>query len=134
VAYLTFTKSVEIEYGPGNFVAVDVNENNVTVSVFRNNILADVYRVETHLGGMVIAYAERRRRITEGKSTRTREARRKLRKLREKERKLDILRKTDGFIEKLAIKNKAVVVIGNLDWKAKEDMERGKNAKLRHRK
>jgi hypothetical protein len=77
VAYLTFTKSVEIEYGPGNFVAVDVNENNVTVSVFRNNILADVYRVETHLGGMVIAYAERRRRITEGKSTRTREARKK---------------------------------------------------------
>ncbi len=26
-----------------------------------------------------------------------------------------------------------MVVIGNLDWKAKEDMERNKSAKLRHR-
>jgi len=106
VAYLTFTKGLEIEYGPGNVVAVDVNENNVTVSVFRNNILADVYRVETHLGRMVIAYAERRRRITEGKSTKTREARKELRRLRERERKLDILRKAERFIERLAIETK----------------------------
>ena len=46
---------------------------------------------------------------------------------------MDTLRKAERFIEKLAIENKAVVVIGNLDWKAKEDMERDKNAKLRHR-
>mgnify|MGYP000125261860 CR=1 FL=1 len=36
VAYLTFTKSLEIEYDPGNVIAVDVNENNVTIAVFRN--------------------------------------------------------------------------------------------------
>jgi IS605 OrfB family transposase len=133
VAYLTFTKGFEVEYDPGNVVAVDVNENNATVAVFRNNILADVYRVETHLGRMVIAYAERRRRITEGKSTKTREARKELRRLRERERKLDILRKAERFIERLAIENKAVVVVGHINWKAKEDMERGKSAKLRHR-
>jgi IS605 OrfB family transposase len=133
VVYLTFTKSFEVEYGPGNVVAVDVNENNVTVPVFRNNILADVYRVETSLGRMVIAYAERRRRITEGNSTKKREVRGKLRRLHKRGRKLDTLRKADGFIERLAIENKVVVVVGNLDWKAEEDMERDKNAKLRHR-
>jgi len=111
VAYLTFTKSLEIEYDPGNVVAVDVNENKVTVSVFRNKTPADVYRVETSLGRMVIAYEKRRRRITEGNSTKMREVGRKLRRLREREKKLDTLRKADGFIEKLAIENKALVVI-----------------------
>jgi len=133
VAYLTFTISLEIEYDPGNVVAVDVNENNVAVVVFRNKTLADVYRVETSLGRMVIAYAERRRRITERNSTKKREVRGKLRRLHKRGRKLDTLRKADGFIEKLAIENKAVVVIGHINRKAEEDMERDKNAKLRHR-
>ena len=111
VAYLTFTKGFEVEYSPGNVVAVDVNEDNVTVSVFSNKTLADVYRVETSLGRMVIAYAERRRRITKGYSTKKREVRKELRRLREREKKLDTLRKAERFIEKLAIENKAVVVI-----------------------
>jgi hypothetical protein len=111
VAYLTFTKGFEVEYSPGNVVAVEVNEDNVTVSVFSNKTLADVYRVETSLGRMVIAYAERRRRITKGYSTKKREVRKELRRLREREKKLDTLRKAERFIEKLAIENKAVVVI-----------------------
>ena len=101
--------------------------------MFRNKTLADVYRVETSLGRMVIAYAERRRRITERNSTKMREVGRKLRRLHKRGRKLDTLRKTERFIEKLAIENKAVVVIGHINWKAEEDMERGKSAKLRHR-
>jgi transposase, IS605 OrfB family, central region len=133
VVYLTFTKHFEVEYGSSNVVAVDVNENNVTVAVFKDSTLVDVYRVETGLGRIVIAYAERRRRIAEGKSTKTREVRKKLRKLNEKERKLDILRKTAKLIEELATESKAVVAVGNINRKAKERMESDKSAKLKHR-
>jgi len=93
VVYLTFTRNVEVKYDPGNAVAVDVNENNVTVAVFKNSALTEVYRVETDLGWTVVAYAERRKRIVGKESTKTREVRRKLRKLRENERKLDTLKK-----------------------------------------
>jgi IS605 OrfB family transposase len=133
VAYLTFTREFEVDYDPRNVVAVDVNENNVTIALFKGGVLSDVYRAETGLGGIVVAYSERRKRITLGRSTKVREVRRKLRKLREKERKLDVLRKTAKFIEKLAVENGAVVVVGNIDEKAKERMEGDVNSKLRHR-
>jgi IS605 OrfB family transposase len=133
IAYLTFTKGFEVAYEPKNVVAVDVNENNVTVAVFNNGVLNSVYRVETGLGRIVIAYAERRKRITRGNSTKTREVRKRLKKLREGERKLDTLRKTTKFIERLAIENRAVVVVGNINRKAKEKMEENANNKLRHR-
>ena len=132
VAYLAFTKNAEVDYESGNAVAVDVNENNVTVAVFKSGGLAEVYRLETSLGRIVIAYAERRKRIAEGKSTKAREVKKKLRKLRERG-KLDILRKTAKLIEELATKNKAVVVVGNISRRAKEKMGRDKGSKLRHR-
>jgi IS605 OrfB family transposase len=133
IVYLSFTKSFEANYNPENVVAVDVNENNVTVAVFKSGVLADVYRVETGLGRIVIAYSERRKRVTQGKSTKTREVKKKLRRLREKERKLDVLRKTAKLIENLAVENRAVVVVGNINEKAKERMEEDANNKLRHR-
>jgi len=77
----------DVMYNPRNVVAVDVNENNVTLAVFREGKLSEVYRVETGLGRIVIAYSERRKRITKGKSTKTRYVRKVLKKLREKERK-----------------------------------------------
>ena len=131
--YLSFTREFEVCYNPGNIVAVDDNENNATVALFKDGVLADVYRVETNLGRIVIAYSERRKRLTRGKSTKTREARKRLMNLREKERKLDVLRKTARFIETLAVESRAVVVVGNIDEKAKERMERGVSIKLRHR-
>jgi len=133
IAYLSFTRELEASYNPRNTVAVDVNENNVTVALFKDGALADVYRVETRLGEIIIAYSERRKRIARSNSTKIREVRKKLKKLREKERKLDILRKTAKFIENLAVKNKAVVVVGNINEKAKERMEEDANSKLRHR-
>ena len=133
LTYLTFTKVFEVICEPRNVVAADVNENNVTVAVFNDGVLSEVYRVETGLGRMVIAYAERRKRITRGNSTKTREVRGKLKKLREGERKLDVLRKTAKLIEQLAIENRAVVVVGNINRKAKERMEENANNKLRHR-
>jgi len=133
IAYLTFTREFDVNYDPKNVIAVDVNENNVTVAVFKNGSLTDVYRVETGLGRIVVAYSERRKRITQGKSTKTREVKRKLRRLRERERKQDVLRKTAKLIESLAIENRAVIVVGNINEKAKERMEEDANSKLRHR-
>ena len=133
VVYLSFTREFEVSYNPKNVVAVDVNENNVTVAVFKSNSLTDVYRVETSLGRIVIAYSERRKRITQGKSTKTREVKKKLKKLRERERKQDVLRKTAKLIGSLAIENRAVVVVGNINEKAKERMEEDASNKLRHR-
>jgi len=133
VVYLTFTREFKVDYDPRNVVAVDVNENNVTIALFKGGALAGVYRIEIGLGRIVIAYSERRKRITRGSSTKVREVRRKLRKLREKERKLDVLRKTAKLIENLAVENKAVVVVGNIDEKVKERMEEDVSNKLRHR-
>lgn len=71
-----------------------------------------MYRIETNLGRIVIAYAERRRRITRGgKSTKVREVVKALRKLREEERKNDIVYKTARIIEEIAKENNAVVVV-----------------------
>ena len=133
VVYLTFTREFEVGYDPRNAVAVDVNENNVTATVFKGGVLADVYRVETGLGRIVVAYSERRERMTRGSSTKVREVRKKLRRLRERERKLDVLRKTAKLIENLAVENSATVVVGNIDEKAKERMEEGVSSRLRHR-
>jgi len=133
IVYLTFTKSFDVNYNPGNVVAVDVNENNVTIALFKDGALADVYRIETNLGRVVVAYSERRKRISLGDSTKVREVKEKLKKLREKERKLDVLRKTAKFIENLAVESRAVVVVSNIDEKAKERMEKNSSSKLRHR-
>jgi IS605 OrfB family transposase len=43
------------------------------------------------------------------------------------------LRKVAKFIEALAVENRAVVVVGNINEKAKEKMERDASNKLRHR-
>ena len=133
LAYLTFTKGFEVAYEPQNVVAVDVNENNATIAVFNYGVLSEIYRVEMALGKIVVAYAERRKRITSGNSTKTREVRKRLKKLREGERKLDVLRKTAKLIERLAIEKRAVVVVGNVNGRAKERMEGSANSKLRHR-
>lgn len=133
IIYLTFTKNFEIIYNPSNVVAVDVNENNVTVAVFRNRRLCEVYRVETGLGRLVISYAERKKKITRGKSTKTRSVKKALKKLIERERKMDIIYKTAKIIEELAIKNNAVVVIGNVHRGKRKLVERIRKSTLRHR-
>jgi IS605 OrfB family transposase len=44
-----------------------------------------------------------------------------------------VLRKTAKLIENLAVENRAVVVVGNINERAKERMEEDANSKLRHR-
>jgi len=133
LAYITFVKVYTVFYDKKNVIAVDVNENNITIAVFRNGVLVEVIRVETGLGKIVIAYAVRRKRISKGKSTKTREIKKKLRKLREGDRKKDILYKVARFIEELARENNAVVVIGDISGDDKGRMEKNKGRKLRHR-
>ncbi|MCC6020422.1 MAG: transposase [Thermoproteaceae archaeon] len=133
VAYLTFKRDFDVDPDPRNVVAVDVNENNVTAAVFVGGVLRGVLRLETGLGYMVIAYAERRKKITEGHHTSDREVRTKLKKFRERGRKLDVVRKVAKFIERLAEEHNAVVVIGRITHRAKEKMGEDKGRKLRHR-
>jgi putative transposase len=133
LAYITLVKVYAVFYDKMNVIAVDVNENNITIAVFRNGVLVEVIRIETGFGRLVIAYAVRRKRISRGKSTKTREVKKKLRKLRERDRKKDILCKVARFIEELARENNAVVVIGDISGDDKERMEKNKSRKLRHR-
>ncbi len=132
VAYLTFKRDFDVSLDPRNVVAVDVNENNITVAVFVGG-LKEVWRLETGLGNMVIAYAERRKKILEGHHPSDREVRTKLKKLRERSRKLDIARKAIKFIARLAEEHNAVVAVGRITHRVKEKMEVNKNRKLRHR-
>jgi putative transposase len=133
LAYITFVKVYAVFYDKKNVIAVDGNENNITIAIFKNGVLVEVIRIETGLGRIVIAYAVRRKRISKGKSTKTREIKKKLRKLREGDRKKDILYKVVNFIEELARENNAVVVIGDISGDDKERMEKNKSRKLRHR-
>ncbi len=133
IAYLTFKRDFDVSPDPWNVVAVDVNENNITVAVFVGGGLKEVWRLETGLGNMVIAYAERRKKIMEGHHPSDREVRTKLKKLRERNMKLDIARKTVKFIARLAEEHNAVVAMGKITHRAKEKMEVNKNRKLRHR-
>jgi putative transposase len=88
LVYLTLVREFEISYNPDNAVTVDINENNVTLAVFVDRRLYEIYRVETNIGMIVIAYSERRRKIAENRSTRDRVARKALRKLRERGRRI----------------------------------------------
>ena len=101
--------------------------------MFRDSKLNEVYRIETSLGRIVIAYAERRKRITKGKSIKTRSVRKALKKLGEKERKQDIIYKTAKIIEEIAGRTNAIVVIGNVHRGKRELVEKTRRSTLRHR-
>jgi IS605 OrfB family transposase len=131
LVYPTLAREFEVFYNPDNSVAVDTNENNVTLAVFVGRKLHEIYRVETNIGMIVIAYSERRRRITEGRSTRDRDARKALRKLHERERK-DIIYKTAKIIEEIAKRYNAVLVVGNTH-RGKDRMASNARKRLRHR-
>jgi putative transposase len=133
LVYLTLTKEFEVSYNPDNAVAVDINENNITLAVFVDRRLHEIYRIETSIGRIVIAYSERRGKMAENRSTRDRDVRKSLRRLRERERKEDIIYKTAGIIEEIARKYSATVVVGNAH-RGKSRMASNANKKsLRHR-
>jgi len=130
--FLTYKKEVEVKESK-NVLAVDINENNVTAVLFKDGKIAEAYRIETGLGNLVISYSERRKRITQGRSTKDREVKKALKKLREKERKEDIVYKTADILEEIAVKNNAVIVVGEVFKGKKKIEERTYSDKLRHR-
>jgi IS605 OrfB family transposase len=131
--WLTFEKEVEVETKDGNYISIDVNENNVTLAVFEGFKLKELRRYETGLGKLVVNYSIRREEITKGHSTKDELIKKKLRKLRERKRKIDVLRKTVKRITELARSLKAKVIVGKFSSKVKDKMEGNKNDKLRHR-
>jgi len=133
LVYLTLEKNFDIEYNPDNVVAVDINENNVTLAVFVGRKLVEFIRIETGLGRIVIAYSERRRRITKGKSTKDRSVRKALKRLREYERKWDIVYKTAKIIEDVARRYNARVVVGDVYANKDLLLEVIEDDRLRHR-
>jgi IS605 OrfB family transposase len=133
LVWLTFEKEVEVESKEGNYISIDVNENNVTLATFENFKLKELRRYETGLGRIVVNYSLRREEITRGHSTKDQLVKKKLRKLRERERKTDVLRKTVKRITELARSLSAKVVVGKFSSRSKDKMESNKTAKLRHR-
>jgi IS605 OrfB family transposase len=133
LVYLTLAKEFKVSYNPDNSVAVDINENNVTLAVFVDRRLHEIYRIETSIGRIVIAYSERRREIAENRSTRDRIARKALRKLREGERKEDIIYKRAKIIEEIARKYSATVVAGNAHRGKSRMASKASKKNLRHR-
>jgi len=131
--WLTFEKEVEVETKEGNYISIDVNENNVTVAIFDGFKFRELRRYETGLGRIVVNYSLRREKITKGNSTKDELVKKKLSRLREKERKIDVLRKSVKRITDLARSLNAKVIVGKFSLRAKEKMEGDKNAKLRHR-
>ena len=89
LVWLTFEKEVEVDTKDGNYISIDVNENNVTLAVFEGFKLKELRRYETGLGRIVINYSIRREEITKGHSTKDEVVKKKLGKLRERERKLE---------------------------------------------
>jgi len=134
MAYLAFERTAEVSYDPDNIVAVDINEDNVTAAVFVKGVLVGFVRVETNLGRIAIAYSERRKGITEGRSTRSdRAVKKALKRLREERRKEDIVYKTARVIEDLAMKYSARVVVGDVYKDKDKILERVSDDRMRHR-
>jgi len=133
MAYLAFKRTAEVSYDPDNVIAVDINEDNVTAAIFVKGVLVGFVRVETGLGRIAIAYSERRKRISQGRSTSNRAIKKALKRLREERRKEDIVYKTAGVIEDLAVKYNARVVIGDVYKDKDKILDKVSDGKMRHR-
>jgi len=132
VIYLTFVKDVE-EYKPRGYLAVDVNENNITM-------LAGgvAYLFETNMGKLVLGYYYRRKRIQKkydkNYGVKSRAKRKVLEKLRERKKKNDIRQKMANIIVKTAHERRLAIVLEKLGKRVANNMiARIKDKQLRHR-
>ena len=118
LVWLTFEKEVEVESRDGNYLSIDVNENNVTVAIFESFKFRKLSRYETGLSKITFNYSLRREEITKGHSTKEELIKKRLKKMREREKKLDILRKTVKRITELARDLNAKVIVGKFSFKS----------------
>ncbi|MCD6095954.1 MAG: transposase [Thermoprotei archaeon] len=132
IIYLTFVKEVE-EYKPKGYLAVDVNENNVTM------LVDDIaYLFETNTGKLVLGYYYRKKSIQErydklyGKKSRIK--RKIMRRLKERMKKQDIKWKIANLIVKVAYEKRNAIVLEKLGKKSANNMiKRIRDRQLRHR-
>jgi len=134
--YFVFEKEVE-PYKPKGWIAVDVNENNVTVLVD-----GKAYKFITMLRRTIEQYHEHRRRLQEKLAVQINGKkyplftlwRSKMSKLRERERKVDWRRKIASVIVRSAKNLGYGIVVEKLPKRVSEKMVNDvKNPELRHR-
>ncbi|ABP95273.1 transposase, IS605 OrfB family [Metallosphaera sedula] len=126
--FIVFKKDVK-SYDPRGFIPVDLNEGSVSVLINGKPIL-----LETNTRMITLGYEYKRRSITNGRSTKDREVRRKLRKLRERDKKLDVRRKFAKLIVKEAFGSRSAIVLEDLPKRVPEHMVKGvKDKQLRLR-
>lgn len=123
--FIVFKKDVK-SYDPRGFIPVDLNEDSVSVLINGKPIL-----LETNTRMITLGYEYKRRSITNGRSTKDREVRRKL---RERDKKLDVRRKFAKLIVKEAFGSRSAIVLEDLPRGVPEHMVKGvKDKQLRLR-
>ncbi len=132
IIYLTFFKEVE-EYKPKGYLAVDVNENNVTILV--DGI---AYLFETNMEKLVLGYYYRRKRVQERYDklygVRSRVKRKAMRRLRERKKKQGIRWKIANIIVRTAYERHYAIVLEKLGKRVANNMiGRIRGKQLRHR-
>ena len=115
--YIVFKKDDPKPYTPQGFIPVDLNEDHVSVLIQDKPVL-----VETNTKRITLGYEYRRRKMTEGSSTKAREVRRKLKKLRESDKKKDLRRKLAKLIVREALRTSSAIVLEDLPKRAPEHM------------
>lgn len=127
--YITFKKDELKPYEPKAFIPVDLNEDSVSVLVDGKPIL-----LETNTKKITLGYEYRRRRIEEGRSTKDRNVKRKLRELRERDKKVDVRRKLAKLVVMEALESGSALVLEDLPRNAPEHMIKDvKDSQLRLR-
>ena len=132
IIYLTFIRDVK-EYKPKGYLAVDVNENNVTILV--DGI---AYLFKTNTEKLVLGYLYHRKKIQKRYDklydVKSRIKKKVLRKLKERKKKQDIRWKIANIIVRIAYEKQYAIVLEKLGKKPANNMvKRIRDKQLKHR-
>jgi len=132
IIYLTFIRDVK-EYKPKGYLAVDVNENNVTMLV--DGI---AYLFKTNTEKLVLGYLYHRKKIQKRYDklydVKSRIKKKVLRKLKERKKKQDIRWKIANIIVRIAYEKQYAIVLEKLGKKPANNMvKRIRDKQLKHR-
>ncbi|WP_061980403.1 RNA-guided endonuclease InsQ/TnpB family protein [Sulfolobus acidocaldarius] len=127
--YPVFKKPLPKPYDVKGFIPVDLNEDNVSLLLDGKPLL-----VETSVKKITLGYAYKRKRISEGRSTKDRDVKRALKSLKERFKKLDIRRKLAKLIVTEALREGKGIVLEDLPKNTPEKMVQDiKDKQLRDR-
>nr|WP_230952825.1 IS200/IS605 family accessory protein TnpB-related protein [Sulfolobus acidocaldarius] len=127
--YLVFKRPLPKPFEAKGYIPVDLNEDNVSVLLDGKPLL-----VETSVKKITLGYAYKRKRISEGRSTKDRVVRRALKSLKERFKKLDIRRKLAKLIVTEALREGKGIILEDLPKNTPEKMVQDiKDKQLRDR-